>query len=219
MCIMALKPFMAEYGMVIDAGANNGKSAVKIAAAFYNHTVLAIEPVASNVREIRKIARGVKNMKILHAGLGNSSGLGSYGASLDRTFAGGKTGPQTGLLKYYHRQRVEPNRSFFNITTLDDVVGDKKLAFAHLDLEGGEHAALTAARAAIANNRPFMSVESFPFSRKREHAGLIALLRNLDYEVYTVPESCGADDCRNSMCVPRELKIGVPKECACESCV
>lgn len=215
---MALKPFIANKGLILDAGANNGKSAVKIAAGFPNHVVLAIEPIASNVKEIKKISRGVENIKILHASLGNRSGAGSYGASLDRSFAGGKTGPQIGLLKYYRRERGERNRSAFNVTTLDEVTRDEHVAFAHLDLEGGELAALTAGRRTIANSRPVMSVESFPFSRKREHAELIALLRNFDYEVYSVPESCGADDCRNSICLPRELKVNVPRECVCESC-
>ena len=221
LCLLAMRAHMKSNGTILDAGANNGRSAVQIASKFRNHTVLAIEPVRSNVVNILRLAQNLPNVRVAQVGLSNvTGGFDSYGASLDKMSTYGETGPQFGsILKYNLRQRNEQTRVFFNLTTIDSLLEESpSVAFLHLDLEGAELLALSGAVCTITKHRPLLSVESFPVSRKRQHLEVTNFLKFLKYEVYRVPESCGADDCFNSIAIPIELQIQIPSVCVCETC-
>jgi hypothetical protein len=76
---------------------------------------------------------------------------------------------------------------------------------AHLDLEGGEAAALRGANRTLKRDRPVLTVETFPQSMAKWHREVMALLAAHDYEVYTVNEKVGWPlDGRNHVAVPRE---------------
>ena len=76
---------------------------------------------------------------------------------------------------------------------------------AHLDLEGGEAAALRGANRTLARDRPVLTVETFPRSMAGWHREVMGLLEANNYQVYTVEEKVGwPPDGRNHVAIPRE---------------
>jgi len=192
-----------------------------IASVFKNHTILAIEPILTNVNEIRRRTRSLPNVVAIRGGLGERNGTSSYGGSLDdKPSASMKsTGPQYGdRLKYNLQQRIEPRRVTFPIFTIDGLIVNTKLAFAHIDVEGAEEEVLKGGMQTIFRDRPIFTVERFPQSRAVFYKSMMQLLKLISYQAYEIPESCGADDCRNYVALPAEKDIDFPKECSCITC-
>ena len=218
-CILALQFYFRPLGLLIDVGANNGASTKRLAEHFSNHTILAIEPIRVNVNEIKRRTVNLTNVDVIRGGVGAFNSFESYGSSLD--FRGWQarleTGPQYGgYLKFNSAQRNEVVKTKFEVFKIDDIVMKNyslPLSFLHLDVEGGEEAALRGASEVLRRDRPFMSVESFPVSRKLQHKRLMDFLKLFNYEVYLIPEICGIEDCFNFFAVPEEAHVTIPKDC------
>ena len=199
------KPRPGTQGWVIDAGANDGVSAVMLADALrpLSLNVLAVEPLANNVQSVRTKTEHMNNVEVLLAGLGEVNGSTiHYPKHFDLRPAGG-----TAQVSAF-RPSATVGEGVYPVVTIDTLFGaegGRTLVLAHLDLEGREPDALRGARATLRRDRPVVTVETYDKSMRHRHKTVMALLEELNYAVYTVEESVGTiRDGRNRIAIPRE---------------
>ena len=184
-------------GDIIDAGANDGISAKMLAGIFETRTVLAIEPILSNVKAIRNLK--VENIEILHGGLGQ------YNATT-------ATYPRHLNLKR-GSIRLQINRGTtgdytYPIYSTDALFKNRKLAFAHWDVEGSEPEVIKGAVNTLWRDRPILTIETHKMHNAIPHRDAFNLLNSLNYTLHTIDEICGAfEDCRNHICIPTEYTL------------
>ena len=199
------KPRPGTQGWVLDAGANDGETAVMLADALRSShlNVLAIEPLANNVRAAKAKAQRMDNLEVRLAGLGAVNGsVMHYPKNIDLRSSG--LFAQISALKY-SATVGNGTYSVVTIDTLFDAKGDRTLVLAHLDLEGRESDALRGASATFKRDRPVITVETYPKTRRQHHQDVMAQLQALRYDVYTIEETVGfIRDGRNSVAIPRE---------------
>ena len=206
-------------GSVVDAGTHLGGDACFFAMVAPYRTVHAMDPVALNVAHVRAkrpdwVAMGARMLASpLHIALGRTSnetmrvprklwlgGMVSDGGLPQRTRAEGKEG----------KEEVDEVDEV-HVRSLDDLVfgtWGTRLALAHLDVEGVEHAVLVGARRVIRAHRPWVTVEISARSYRQRDFGLLrhlgTELRAGEYTAFIVHESCGGPECRNFLGVPNE---------------
>ena len=192
-------------GWVLDAGANNGDTAVMLANALRSLRlrVLAIEPLANNVRIGRAKAQRLNNLDVMLAGLGAVNGsVVHYPKHIDDL----RGGLFAQIASFRPKDSVgNGTYPVVTIDTLFDAKEDRSLVLAHLDLEGREPDALRGANATFQRDRPVVTVETYPKSMRQRHLDVMAQFEALRYEVYTIQETVGSiRDGRNSVAIPRE---------------
>ncbi len=202
------RPRPGTQGWVLDAGANDGETAVMLANALrtLRLNVLAVEPLANNVQAARVKARRMDNLEVLLAGLGDVNGsTGHYPKHIDNRRSG--LFAQVTSFKPHDIQ----GEGTYPIVTIDALFGEelgRTLVLAHLDLEGREPDALRGAIATLRRDRPVIAVETCNASwmgLRRRHQAVMAQLEALGYDVYTVEETVGyIADARNRVAIPRE---------------
>jgi len=229
-CVLALAPLMRN-GTIIDAGANDGTTTAMLASALPagRFEFLSIEPVRFNVARLRAVARNLSasaRITVVHGGIGSAPGIDHYPSLLDHApdkhsslslqkVSAGFVSSYASMLR-----RLTPtadvsrsNTSSFRVHTIDGLFDPartphawphRRLAFAHIDVEGAELEVLLGGRATIERDRPPMTVETFPRVRKKAHTRLVeTLAAELQYAVFEIDEPCGwPPDCRNLLCVP-----------------
>ncbi len=199
------KPRPGTQGWIIDAGANDGESAVMLANALrpLSLHVLAIEPLANNVQSVRTKTQHMNNVEVLRAGLGELNGSTvHYPKHFDFRPAGG-----TAQVSAFRPSATVGNGTYsvMTIDTLFGAEGDRSLVLAHLDLEGREADALRGARTTLRRDRPVVTVETYSRSMRPRHQDVMAQLEALRYDVYTIEEKVGTiRDGRNTVAIPRE---------------
>ena len=199
------RPRPGTQGWVLDAGANDGTTAVMLANALRSLrlNVLAIEPLANNVEAARKKARRMDNLEVLLAGLGEVNGsVGHYPKHFDFRPAGG-----TAQISAFRPSAIV-GEGAYPVVTIDALFGEetgRSLVLAHLDLEGREPDALRGANATLRRDRPVVTVETYSKSMRPRHLDVMAQFEALRYDVYTVEELVGTiRDGRNTVAIPRE---------------
>ena len=192
-------------GVVLDAGAHDGTTAMMLANALrhLHLLVLALEPLTSNAQVAMRRAQSEPDLLVQRMGLGDVHGAtGYYPAEYDSR----KSGIHLQIARFRERDNV--GNVSYPISTIDalfDEEWDRTLVLAHLDLEGHEAAALRGANATLWRDRPVITVETFPSSMARWHREVMALLEALNYQVYTIDEKVGwPADGRNHVAIPRE---------------
>ena len=199
------KPRPNTQGCVLDAGAHDGSTSVMLVNALrrLNLQVHALEPLARNAEVATRRARDVSNLYVYRLGLGEVDGAKAY---YPAEYDGRKSSIHLQIARFREQDNAG-NASYF-LTTIDAMFSDdtdRTLVLAHLDLEGGEAAALRGANRTLARDRPVLTVETFPRSMARWHRQVMALLEAHDYQVYTVDEKVGwPPDGRNHVAIPRE---------------
>ena len=192
-------------GCVLDAGAHDGTTAVMLVNAVrrLDLQVHALEPLARNAEVATRRGHDVPNLYVYRLGLGEVDGAtGHYPAEYDDR--------KSSLHLQIARFRAQDNagNASYPLTTIDFLFNDdadRTLVLAHLDLEGGEAAALRGANRTLARDRPVLTVETFPRSMAGWHREVMALLEAHNYQVYTVEEKVGwPPDGRNHVAIPRE---------------
>jgi FkbM family methyltransferase len=196
---------MFGKGVIMDIGANDGQSSLKLAKFFPNNTIFSMEPIEINLRSVYAKLSGYSNVRIMHGALGERRGFGEYPDRLNQNQPGVRT--QIGALPNYNalRQDKGHNRTF-PIYTVDELFGNAyKLAFGHWDVEGSEVELLKGAEKTIRRDRPFFSVETFPRTNATRHTELMRKTNELGYKCTEISEVCGwPRDCRNLICIPNE---------------
>ena len=220
-CLLSISHLLSQ-GLVLDAGANDGKTTKMLAQMFNGRHVLSVEPLRNNVATIHSMKRslGLNKVTILHGGLGQHAGYDSYPASIEKVEAGAQS--QIGLLENYKSNRSQTDEQVqFRVYTVDYLMHTKRLALAHWDVEGGELSVLKGASATILRDNPVFTVESFPKTNADGHARLMAYVEGtLGYACLQIVEVCGFPvDCRNHVCVPQRHRKTLlsSKECLAPS--
>jgi FkbM family methyltransferase len=208
-CLMHVLPWIRPNGSFMDAGANDGASSVLMARL--RHPIIAVEPLKLNLRRIVELTVGL-DVRAVHGGLGEAAGTGSYPERLD-SGVGRKPGvsSQIGLLKNWQaRLKLSAGdaSAVYPVYTVDMLMRNQNLSFAHWDVEGGEPALLRGAAATLARDRPLFTVETFPLTNSTRHAELLREVKTAGYRCMEIDEVCGRPkDCRNLMCAPVELHV------------
>ena len=199
------KPRPNTQGCVLDAGAHDGSTAVMLVNALrrLDLQVHALEPLARNAEVATRRARDVSNLYVYRLGLGEVDGATAhYPAEYD----GRKSSIHLQIARF--REQDNAGNASYLLTTIDAMFNDdtdRTLVLAHLDLEGGEAAALRGANRTLKRDRPVLTVETFPQSMAKWHREVMALLEAHDYQVFTVDEKVGwPPDGRNHVAIPRE---------------
>lgn len=192
--IVQLIANMWHDGLVLDAGARKGSTAALIARTFRDRTVVTIDPSKQNVQHIRtQYAATLSNLEVHRGGVSDDFGVMQYDADAVEKRPGSQVG--------FFWKRNNRGNATFPLTTIDELCGERRVAFLHLDVEGMELAALRGARNVVRTNLPFFTVESHKGLRKERDA-LFAYIASIGYRCYEVDEICGRRDCRNNVCAP-----------------
>jgi len=142
--------------MAIDVGANVGIHAVPLAASAPSVTVLAIEPVPSNVRRLYSNVRAnsIQNVDVIEAAVGAAEGLTTLHVANDPAYASTEA-----VIK---GQR-EIGQLAVRQTTLDAIwerAGRPPVSVVKIDVEGGELAVLSGAGDLLASEHPSILIEA-----------------------------------------------------------
>ena len=76
--LLALLEINSFQGDILDAGANDGRTAAVLSKIFYPQTVLAVEPLKNNIQNIRKYSLKHWNIQILPGVLSDVDGKDYY---------------------------------------------------------------------------------------------------------------------------------------------
>lgn len=195
-------------GVIVDSGANDGRTTVMLAQQFPAHTIWSIEPIEVNVNYIHARVReeNCSNVRIIHGGLGNGLNFSSYPSALNipRIRKKKELGPQTGRIDNYRDQRYQEEQTLYPVYTIDQLMPHQRLALAHIDVEGYEIDVLEGAKRTLQRDRPPISVETFPKTNPTRHRQLMSVLSDINYDCKTIRELCGYPyDCRNMLCTPK----------------
>jgi FkbM family methyltransferase len=180
---------LMPLGDVLDVGAQFGEQACQFAVLAPERQVYAMDPSPTQVKGIMdKFASRLTNLNVIHAGIGQQIGTGVA----DKHFTGLKPGDT------------------YPIETMDNVFFDqnRKLAFAHIDVEGREWEVLKGGNKTIHANRPIFTAEVRVHKDPEFTKNLLSHITDiLQYDVYVVDEPCGWPhmDYRNLICFPRHL--------------
>jgi len=175
-------------GDILDVGAQFGEQACHLAILAPDRQVIAMDPSPSQAGYIRKkFASKLPNLTVINAGIGSNVGTGKAG----KGFTGMKAGDE------------------FQIETIDHVFfeQDRKLAFAHIDVEGRELDVLHGGTRSIDASKPIFTVEVRVHKDPVYTKSLLQYIDQLGYDAYVVNEVCGFPhmDYRNLLCFPRKL--------------
>jgi FkbM family methyltransferase len=152
-----LKQFdISKPGLVVDIGAALGQSVLLYSPVLGNNReFLCIEPADYNLKYLRENTRQY-NVEIVKAACGASN------RSVNIAFPGHEQRNRrdiegnSGLITCYGTGRVLETT---NLQLLDDIVGDRKVFFLDLDVEGMEMEVLFGAQKMIARDRPYIHAE------------------------------------------------------------
>ncbi|RIJ32317.1 FkbM family methyltransferase [Henriciella mobilis] len=149
---------LSHGGSALDGGANSGLHSITMAKrlADPNARVIAVEPQPDLIAALEKwaAADGVTDsIQVVNAALTEEPGEAVFFVDSDN--------PALSSLRVMHDEREELIHEIkTKCLPIDDVVGDTKLSFIKLDLEGGEFGALRGARKVIERDKPLIVFEN-----------------------------------------------------------
>ncbi|KAL1528925.1 hypothetical protein AB1Y20_010247 [Prymnesium parvum] len=191
-------------GSVVDAGANSGEWACMYAEAQPSRPVHAIDPLEVNIKSIsRKFKPLFPNIRARVGGLGDET----VTIVPPSRAANARVGNAASLESHRMGTVWRCASTAFTMLRLDDLFANETLGFAHLDVEGGELAALRGGARVIQRDRravPVLTVELHVHQDPAYTHELLSFLKSLQYTVLLVEEVCGFRyDCRNLLALPK----------------
>jgi len=171
----------------VDIGANIGQHSLII--SHYVKEVIAFEPLQFLADQFRQSVEknNIKNIKIEQIGLGNRKETQSV--YIDDNQSGYTTlldhlEKTPGLRKNENSNLI---RQEIKIDTLDNYLGNQKIHFIKMDIEGYEYYAILGAMHTIKSHKPFIIMEFSNMFYESHEKGLTAkffyLLKSLDYTI------------------------------------
>lgn len=164
-------PTLPPGGICLDIGANIGNHSLAFAPHFAR--VIALEPHPRTFRLLELNAELAPNVTALNLGASDAAGvvkvaldpLNHAASSIGKAAAAGAV-------------EVE-----FHLDRLDDMpgIGDGRVTFVKIDVEGHEAAALTGAEATIRRNRPLVVLEVLPDDVADDSSAAVEVLRSYGY--------------------------------------
>lgn len=151
--------------------------------------VMMLDPSPNNVRDAKKRYSVLKNVHILQGGLGD----------------------KVGTMKARDQSFQMETGAEFPLYTLDSLFYEKgrKLAFAHLDVEGLELDVLKGAVQTIRQSKPIFTTEVRVHKDVAYTDALMDFIFDLGYDSYVINEVCGYPhmDYRNLLNIPRSKSL------------
>ena len=204
------RPRPGTTGWVLDAGANDGDTAVMLANALRSLrlNVLAIEPLANNVRGGACERRERMSNRGGAAGRPWAPSTAARGttrstSTICQRRPGGADFSRSGAAALWAR-------ATYPVVTIDALFDAKRRVarscWRTWTSKGREPDALRGGNATLRRDRPVVTVENLPqVDAAPAPETVMAQLEALRYDVYTVEESVGTiRDGRNTVAIPRE---------------
>lgn len=175
--VRTLTARVASGDVAVDVGANIGLFAIPLALA--GARVIAVEPLAENVRRLRFNAEGnhLDNLVIVEAACGASDGRAVLHSAADPAF-----GSLKDVVKY--RSASDLDVQVRSLDSLWHELGRPRIAIVKIDVEGGELDVIAGAGELLAANGPLLMVEADP---GRAAEALCGQLASLGYAEVTPP--------------------------------
>ena len=153
-----------KEGAFVDCGSYDGESAIDYMKFIGKECqVYAFEPDKGNYQNLINKMKDKSNFICLNKGCYSSEKVLSFAANGDMSSSLSETGDET----------VE-------VTTIDKVVGDEKIAFIKMDVEGAELEALKGASKVIERDMPILAISAY--HRQEDLITLIPYISNLHNE-------------------------------------
>ncbi len=130
-----------ENEVMIDCGAYNLETSVKFLEMVHSGKVIAIEPDPTNFKKCEEVAANFQNVTLYNCGVDYKKGkisfssLGDEGSSIS-----------------------ENGNAVVPVDSIDNIVGNQKITFIKMDIEGMELRALQGAENTIKNNKPKLAI-------------------------------------------------------------
>jgi len=141
-------------GSVVDAGANSGEWACMYAEAQPSRPVHAIDPLEVNIKSIsRKFKPLFPNIRARVGGLGDETVTIVPPSRAANARVGNAASLESHRMGTVWRDEAPAPATAFTMLRLDDLFANETLGFAHLDVEGGELAALRGGARVIQRDR------------------------------------------------------------------
>lgn len=141
---------------ILDCGAYNGDTARLFLKKTNNDCeIYCFEPVVGNCKEIRKWIENdnLKNVYVFNVGVGESA-YRDYVYSTEEITMMGAVGSNRFRAK-------KPCIDEVQVDSLDNMMGNKRVDYIKMDIEGAEMAALKGARSIIEKNHPQMLISGY----------------------------------------------------------
>jgi FkbM family methyltransferase len=176
-------------GVVIDAGANVGVSAIVLADRFPGR-VLCMEPVPENCEWLRRnIERNaVSRAEVLPIGLAGRSRRDWIWRDPEQSVSGHfdrELSPQS------HHGLLGSEADFLSISDLLSRTGAKEVVLLKLDVEGAEHEIIDALDPTTARQIQQITMEVHDLDRGRNSRRMARKLQSLGYQIWRIPERLG----------------------------
>ena len=151
-------------GVFLDCGSYDGGSALEYMKFIDEECrVYAFEPDKANYQKLVKRMKSRSNLICLNKGCYSSEKALSFASNGDMSSSLQETG----------NEMVE-------VTTIDKILGDEKVAFIKMDIEGAELEALKGARKVIERDMPILAISAY--HRQEDLITLIPYINNLHNE-------------------------------------
>ncbi len=184
-----LVDLIPSEGYFLDAGMQFGEFGAHMAVNAPEREVMMLDPSPNNVRDAKKRYSVLKNVHILQGGLGD----------------------KVGTMKARDQSFQMETGAEFPLYTLDSLFYEKgrKLAFAHLDVEGLELDVLKGAVQTIRQSKPIFTTEVRVHKDVAYTDALMDFIFDLGYDSYVINEVCGYPhmDYRNLLNIPRSKSL------------
>ncbi len=178
-----------DIDLVIDVGANVGQFGNFLRESGYAGRILSIEPNREAFEKLETSASAYDNWECIHAGLGESNGVGVLNVSELSVFSS-LLEPLESIAKLDERSAVA-KREAITIATLDDIWIEQDLTgrvLLKLDTQGYERPILLGARNSlekIVGLQLELSLEPI-YEGQPRFEEMIALLRTFGFSMYTL---------------------------------
>lgn len=167
-------------GDILDIGANIGIMTYHLSTSFPERTVLAVEPMPSNIIVLKKIIEkyNLKNAELIPLAVGESKKDVEMVLPVDHKVK------MQGLAHVVHDSIKEWNTGEIVTVacdTIDHIVGQRKIAAIKMDIENFEYFALKGATRVMLRDKPVIYLELWA-NENRDNC--FKLLQEINYKIY-----------------------------------
>lgn len=147
-------PSLFHYGTAfVDGGCLNCRTSYRFADWCGNgySKIFAYEPdpISSSICKENLLNKGIRNFQLIQAGLSDHEGKVLFRAGL------------YGCSHIIKNSGSEENSTTVPVTTIDDTVGEEKVGFIKMDIEGAEFDALHGAKKVIVRDKPLLAISVY----------------------------------------------------------
>ncbi|MBK9190953.1 MAG: FkbM family methyltransferase [Crocinitomicaceae bacterium] len=169
-----------KEGDILDIGANIGIMTYHLSKAFPERTVLAVEPMPSNIIVLKKIIETYKleNAELIPLAVGESKKDVEMVLPVDHKVK------MQGLAHVVHDSIKEWNSGEIvtvSCDTIDHIVGQRRIAAVKMDIENFEYFALKGATRVLLRDKPVIYMELWA-NENRDNC--FKLLEEINYKIY-----------------------------------